>query len=220
MKLDEFEKNFFSQKRVDEKEFDNKYFEGKWRNEVMSYDIESRRTIEGKNPELIIKNFQPNKAIDIGCGPGCLVGLLEEKGFRECYGVDISKDAIQTSPKNIQQRLSVGNSTSLNFKNDEFDLVICREVLEHLTIREIFNTVKEMARLSSKYIYVTTRFHQNPKTIFDFDTDFETDPTHITCLNIEMLRLMFVLNGFKRNENIENEMDWLNKKRVLVYQKN
>jgi 2-polyprenyl-3-methyl-5-hydroxy-6-metoxy-1,4-benzoquinol methylase len=220
MKLDEFEKNFFNQLEVNNKHFDKAYFEGEWRKEKMSYSLDSRRVIEGDNPKNIINYFKPVKAIDVGCGPGSLVALLKENGFDNCDGIDISEDAIADAPLNIKDRLHVGDSTEMKIQDDIYDLVICREVLEHLTIKQIVSTVKEMCRISNKYVYVTTRFHPNPRSIFDFTTEFEVDPTHISCLNIEMLRLIFILNNFKRSKELEQSIDWQNKGRVLVYQKN
>lgn len=219
MDLKEFENNFFNQKKVDSNHFDKSYFEGEWRKEKMSYSLDSRRSIEGKNPENIVNFLKPKKALDVGCGPGSLVALLDEIGFKECYGIDISNDAISDAPMSVKKRLFVGDSTSMNFKDKSFDLIICREVLEHLTVRQIVNSVNEMCRISSEYVYVTTRFHPNPKSVYDFTTEFEVDPTHITCLNIEMLRLLFVLNGFKREETIEEKIDWQKKRRVLIYKR-
>ena len=38
-------------------------------------------------------------------------------------------------------------------------------------------------------------------------------------MNMDMLRLMFVLQGFRRRSDLETRMDWMNKGRVLVYEK-
>ena len=56
-------------------------------------------------------------------------------------------------------------------------------------------------------------------TLFDVTTEPQVDPTHITLQTIEMLRLMFVLQGLRRRPDLEAVMDWLNKGRVLVYEK-
>ena len=45
------------------------------------------------------------------------------------------------------------------------------------------------------------------------------DPTHITLLNKEFLRCLFVLEGFKSRPDLEDRMDWGNKGRVLVYER-
>ena len=100
-----------------------------------------------------------------------------------------------------------------------YDLVICREVLEHLTVLEVKKAVANMVRLTSKFIYVTTRFHPNPPTLLDFNTSDDLDPSHITLLNKDMLRLMFVLEGCRSRPDLEERMDWGNKGRVLVLEK-
>jgi len=100
-----------------------------------------------------------------------------------------------------------------------YDLVICREVLEHLTVLQVKQTVTNMVRMTSKFIYVTTRFHPNPANLLDFTTQFDVDPSHITLLNKDMLRLMFVLEGCRSRPDLEVRMDWGHKGRVLVLDK-
>jgi len=216
--LKQFERKVFSQKKVSTKKYNSEYFNSKWRKDNNSYQINIRRKIEGKNPLLIKKVFKPKKVLDMGCGPGALMYLLNEIGVN-CYGVDPSKDVKKIAPKNIKNKIKLG-STSKNYeKSNSYDLIICREVFEHLTILEIKKAVSELCRISSKFIYLTTRFHSKPISIYDMTTEFEVDPTHITCLNQDLLRLMFILEGYKSRPDLEKKMDWLNKKRVLVYEK-
>ncbi len=216
--LKQFENKVFSQKKVSAKQFNSDYFNLKWRKDNSNYQIDIRRKIEGKNPILIKKIFRPKKALDMGCGPGALMYLLYELGVN-CYGLDPSKDVKKISPKKIQSKIKLGSTSMNNEKSNSYDLVICREVFEHLTILEIKKAVSELCRISSKYIYLTTRFHPKPASLFDSTTEFEVDPTHITCLNQDFLRMLFILEGFKSRPDLEKKMDWLNKKRVLVYEK-
>ena len=216
--LKQFENKVFSQKKVSAKKFNSDYFNLKWRKDNSNYQIDIRRKIEGKNPILIKKIFRPKKALDMGCGPGALMYLLHELGVN-CYGLDPSKDVKKIYPKKIQSKIKLGSTSMNNEKSNSYDLVICREVFEHLTILEIKKAVSELCRISSKYIYLTTRFHPKPASLFDSTTEFEVDPTHITCLNQDFLRMLFILEGFKSRPDLEKKMDWLNKKRVLVYEK-
>lgn len=216
--LKQFEYKVFSQKKVSAKKFNSDYFKVKWRKDNSNYQIDIRRKIEGKNPILIKKVFRPKKVLDMGCGPGALMYLLHELGVN-CYGLDPSKDVKKISPKKIQSKIRLGSTSMNNEKSNSYDLVICREVFEHLTILEIKKAVSELCRISSKYIYLTTRFHPKPASLFDSTTEFEVDPTHVTCLNQDFLRMLFILEGFKSRPDLEKKMDWLNKKRVLVYEK-
>lgn len=217
--LEQFEEFYLNQKSVSAEDFSTEYFKGEWRQQVMSYDIQTRRDIEGKNPANIIEFLKPGVAVDIGCGPGALISLLKENGFDGCHGVDISEEAKQMAEPSIRDRIKVAPAWQTGFEDSSFDLVICREVLEHLTVAQIFATIKEMCRISSDKVYVTTRFHPEPESLYDVTTEFEVDPTHISCMNIEMMRLFFVLNGFKRDPELEGQIDWMNKGRVLIYRR-
>ena len=69
-------------------------------------------------------------------------------------------------------------------------------MLEHLTVLQVRSTVGEMCRASSRFVYATTRFHPEPEALLDLTTDFEIDPTHITLLSKDFVRMLFVLEGF------------------------
>ena len=74
-------------------------------------------------------------------------------------------------------------------------------------------------RASSRFTYVTTRFNREPGNMLDFTTEFDVDPSHITLLAKDFLRVLFVLEGFKRRADLEAQMDWAGKNRVLVYER-
>ena len=130
------------------------------------------------------------------------------------------KSSKQLATPAVRDRITVGVVTDPTLKPaGMYDLVICREVLEHLTVLQVKQAVANMVRLTSKFIYVTTRFHPRPATLLDFTTQFDVDPSHITLLNKDMLRLMFVLEGCRSRPDLEARMDWGNKGRVLVLEK-
>lgn len=199
-------------------EFDEKYFTGEWRHGYTTYTLETRRKVEGKNPELIRHVLKPNKLLDVGCGPGLLVLMLRELSVA-ATGIDASEFALKTAPDIVKPHISKGNILDIPFAENDYDVLICREVLEHLTVIQVAKAVDEMCRVSSKYVYVTTRYAHECNSIFDVETEFEADPTHITCMNKSLLRTLFVLNGFKSRPDLEKQLDWLEKGRVLVYEK-
>lgn len=171
---------------------------------VTDYSFEARKAIEGRHPDLIVQAFQPREVYDIGCGPGHLVRLLADRGvyaqgFDKAEGFDIAVPKRPRFPK--------------------ADLVICREVLEHLTVKEIAQAVRNLCQLSSRYVYLTTRFAKNPEHFLSVDTSDDLDPTHISLLNRDFLRLLFVLEGFRRRADLEQQMDWKGYGRVLVYER-
>ena len=219
MNVSEFEARILEQKPVSQGEYDANYFTGEWRADGNSYSLETRREIEAKNPSLIKDVFQPKKVLDLGCGPGALMHLLWEIGV-VADGVDFAESSRDLATPEVRDRISIGEVTDATLKPaNAYDLVICREVLEHLTVLQVRQAVANMVRMTSKFVYVTTRFHPNPASLLDFTTQFDVDPTHITLLNKDMLRLMFVLEGCRSRPDLEERMDWGRKGRVLVLEK-
>jgi cytidyltransferase-like protein len=216
--LDDFEAFLMDQDQTTADDYSKEYFTDAWRAENNDYSVETRRVKEGKNPQLITDTFKPTKAIDMGCGPGALMFLLQECGV-EADGVDFSDASKEIAPKEVADRIKIGSIIDIALPSNAYDLVICREVFEHLTVLQVQKAVENLCRISSKYIYVTTRFHPEPQSLFDVTTEFHVDPTHINCMNKDMLRLMFNLQGFKRRKDLEAKMDWRNVGRVLVYEK-
>lgn len=219
MNITEFESRVLEQKPVTSEHYDSEYFTGDWRAEGNNYSLETRRQIEARNPFLIKEVFQPHRVLDLGCGPGALMHLLWELGV-DVDGIDFAASSTLLATPEVRDRIRVGAVTDPTIKPaDSYDLVICREVLEHLTVLEVRRAVVNMVRMTSRFIYVTTRFHPNPAGLLDFTTQFEVDPSHITLLNKDMLRLMFVLEGCRSRPDLESRMDWGGKGRVLVLEK-
>jgi 2-polyprenyl-3-methyl-5-hydroxy-6-metoxy-1,4-benzoquinol methylase len=219
MNIHEFENRVHEQKSVASGHYDADYFTGEWRDGGNNYSLETRRQIEARNPFLIKEVFQPKRVLDLGCGPGALMHLLWEIGV-DVEGIDFAESSRGLATPQVRDRITVGQVTDQTLKPaNSYDLVVCREVLEHLTVLQVRQAVANMARMTSKFIYVTTRFHPHPESLLDFTTQFDVDPSHITLLNKDMLRLLFVLEGCKSRPDLESKMDWGNKGRVLVLEK-
>ena len=219
MNITEFERQVLDQKPVGSTHYDSEYFTGDWRADGNNYNLETRRQIEAKNPSLIKDVFQPKKVLDLGCGPGALMHLLWELGV-DVEGIDFAESSRQVATPEVRERITIGQVTDPTLKTaNTYDLVISREVLEHLTVLQVKQAVANMVRMTSKFIYVTTRFHPSPASLLDFTTQFDVDPSHITLLNKDMLRLMFVLEGCRSRPDLEARMDWGHKGRVVVLEK-
>jgi ubiquinone/menaquinone biosynthesis C-methylase UbiE len=216
--VDAFERTVLGQEPWSEAHYDDDYFASDWREGDNRYDLETRRRIEDRNPQLIKDVFDPKRVLDVGCGPGFLMAFLQELGV-EVEGVDFSPSSLTLAPESVRDTIRIGDVTELGAAAASSDLVICREVLEHLTVLQVRRTVAELCRVSSRFVYVTTRFHADPSSLLDVTTDFETDPTHITLMAKDLLRTLFVLEGFRRRAELEERMDWGGKGRVLVYER-
>lgn len=213
-----FEQLSITQRLTPAEHYDDDYFTGEWREGGENYTLENRRKIEGRNPNLIKEVFEPRHALDLGCGPGALMTLLDELGVK-CDGIDFSPQIKALAPERVRSRITVADVTAPVLPDNAFDLVICRELLEHLTIAQVQRTVQNVCRMTSRYAYITTRYHPAPVTLLDVTDEKHVDPSHITLLTKDLMDLLFVLQGMKRRPDLEKRMDWLNKGRVLVYEK-
>lgn len=218
MMASSFEELVLNQRPVAPDHYDTEYFDSDWRDGDNRYDLETRRRIEGRNPDLIKDVFGPARVLDVGCGPGFLMALLAERGL-DVDGIDFSPESLALAPETVRDRITVGEVTDPHVPERSYDLVICREVLEHLTILQVRRTVEQVCRASSRFVYATTRFHPDPSHLLDVTTQFDVDPSHITLMTKELLRCLFVLEGFARRPDLEEQMDWADKDRVLVYER-
>jgi ubiquinone/menaquinone biosynthesis C-methylase UbiE len=216
--VEDFERAVLAQEPVPIERYDAEYFSSGWREGGNRYDLETRRRVEARNPELIKEVFRPQRVLDVGCGPGFLMHFLHELGV-SADGIDGSAASLALAPGTVRDRIIVGPVTRPQVPPASYDLVVCREVLEHLTVLQIRRTVTELCRASSRFVYVTTRFHPDPDGLLDFTSEPEVDPTHISLLAKDLLRCMFVLEGFRRRADLEDAMDWARKGRVLVYER-
>lgn len=213
-----FEELVRSQIEVASEHYDETYFASGWREDDNRYDLDTRRRIEGPNPQLIKDVLTPARVYDVGCGPGFLMALLDELGV-EVAGADYAEASLELAPATVRDKIAIAPVTALPPPDKSQDVVVCREVLEHLTVLQVRRAVAEMCRISGRLVYVTTRFHPEPDGLLDVTTQFDVDPSHITLMTKAFLRTLLVLEGFRTRPDLEERMDWGKKGRVLVLER-
>jgi ubiquinone/menaquinone biosynthesis C-methylase UbiE len=117
----------------------------------------SKYSQNDKFPEIIDINkdlfkLKSNKnLLDLGCGDGAFLILLEDLTNLELYGVDISEHAIKEFEKKIRNNglninIEHSNLNKLPFPDNYFDVITCHEVLEHIV--DISPALAEMWRVA------------------------------------------------------------------------
>ena len=92
--------------------------------------------------------------LDVGCGNGILVNYLD-KQFPNRFARICGTDRSETSLKFVQTEKVCANIDELPFKNGEFDLVTCLEVIEHLPQEIYTSALKELKRIAGQYIIIS-----------------------------------------------------------------
>ena len=210
--LDALEAYALAQTATPPEHYDAAYFGGSWRG-ANPYTLEDRRRIEGIHPDLIASLWRGRSILDVGCGPGHLMALLQERGMA-VRGIEPSEAAVALAPEAVTRRIWCGPAREATA---DAEVVICREVLEHLTVAELTEMVGHLFRLASHAVYITTRFHQSPSSVFAVMDEPCIDPSHITLLTQTLLRALCVMHGGRRNRDAEAVLDHAGKGRVLVY---
>ncbi len=72
-----------------------------------------------------------HRLLDIGCGPGLLLGQAAERGA-DAWGIDVSQTALALARRQVPRaRVHVCNAESLCFGDDSFDHITCIGTFEH-----------------------------------------------------------------------------------------
>ena len=120
-----------------------RYIEGRWNSVI----------------EAMINNYNlPSnpKILDVGCGKGFLLyDFLKVCPNAKIYGLDISDYAIANSPKEIRDRLIVGDAKNIPWPDNFFDLAISINTLHNLYNYDLHLALKELERVGkNKYLCV------------------------------------------------------------------
>ena len=152
---------------------------------------------------LAIERFAPNSVIDLGCGNGLYPKLCAHLGVQDVLGVDgIERDATVLSPDtyikaDLQQPFDAGR---------KFDLVVCLEVVEHITPESTDILIDSVARHAQKHIMFSMaepgqpgNGHINCKTIAQVLDIWASRGWHPDLTATLGLRAVSTMSWFRRN---------------------
>ena len=145
----------------------------------------------------LIKNLKGvSSVLDVGCGPGVYCAEFHKQGF-DVVGVDYAENVIKKASKdNPSVKFVVGDAYDLPFNDAEFDLVSCVGVLQ--CVYEPEKIVKELTRVSKKYVLVSTLLRQ--KKLDDplrfLHKKLETDDWPTKDYHPAELEVLFEREGF------------------------
>ena len=105
----------------------------------------------------IIQPLTFNSVLDIGCGSGQLLKWIKHtRPHVQCHGVDISQVALNKVKIDIP--LKQGRIQELPYPDDQFDLIICTHVLDHIPQPDIPKALTELKRVGVGHVWVETSY--------------------------------------------------------------
>ena len=137
---------------------------------------------------VITRNIIGPKVLDAGCGSGALTDHFSRLGF-DVVGLDYH-DFCLLEAKNrghMGHYLKADLTTTLPFRDNEFDTTYCCDVLEHVDDQLV---LKELARVTAKRIIFMVP--QNATNLLQYGLLLPTyqDPTHLRYYTESMLYLL------------------------------
>ena len=161
--------------------YDAFYYQHCCGNEYVRNDFWLRQF--GRIADHIHNEIDPTTVLDAGCAKGFLVETLRACGV-EAYGIDISDYAIQQVVEEIKPYCTVGSV--LDPFPRKYDLIVCIEVLEHLSPAECDVAVANFCLFSDQVLFSST-------------PDDYREATHINVRPPEYWAGLFARYGFYRD---------------------
>jgi len=120
----------------------------RWLTERWVANLEQAFDRIGKDP-----HGAPKRALEVGCGEGVIAGKLFER-FDEVVALDLPDAGLRREWRAYHgPRFLHADAHALPFEDNQFDLVVAVEVLEHLT--DPVKGLQEMARVGRRHLVVS-----------------------------------------------------------------
>ncbi len=114
--------------------------------------------------EEIVKRIRPRTVLDAGCAMGMLVEALRDRGV-EAFGIDISEYALSRVRDDIRPYCSY--ASILDALPQKYDLIVCIEVLEHLSAADAGHAIANMCKYSDDILFSSTPLDYREVTHFN-----------------------------------------------------
>ena len=166
--------------------FTKDYYEDGIRKHISGYENYKWMPTRSIPEALDIKEYFDFKTcVDYGCAKGFLVNALRIIGC-DAYGEDISEYAVQNCHPNVKDYVSLPN-------DNVYDLLICKDVLEHIEEEDLPGVLQNFARKSNQFFFVIPLEDEDRFRI----REYEVDITHVTKKDEEWWIKMFESQGFR-----------------------
>jgi SAM-dependent methyltransferase len=137
----------------------------------------------GQIADHIVEEIAPRTVLDAGCAMGFLVEALRDRGI-DAFGLDVSEYAIKSVREDVQPHCRVASIADPLAQR--YDLVVCIEVLEHLSRDQAEQAIDNLCGHTDDIIFSST-------------PDEFKEVTHINVRPPESWAEAFARRGFVRD---------------------
>lgn|GEM_PF-1197433 len=167
------------------------------------------------------------KLIDVGCGVGDFTLDLAVKysQFEKVVGIDFLKERVDIARQKVEQIKNVfffeADLLDIPFVDRSFDMTICINVLHHVYIDDFSKAIRELARITGKYLILEIR---NKKNIFNFWYKYVVIPLFYRDLPVYDISISEVCDLIKNDYQLEMtrgvlSVDWGCRRLILVFKR-
>jgi ubiquinone/menaquinone biosynthesis C-methylase UbiE len=165
-----------------------------------------------------------SKLIDAGCGRGDFAIEIAQRypNLNQIYGSDFSKETISIARQETgpSERVIFCEADLLNmpFQDGQFDITLCINVLHHIHINDLANVIKELTRITKRYLILEIKNNDNFYYRYIHPTSFGGITVYPT--SIKKLNPLLETNRFHLKEQRGIFVfNWLSPLVLLLYEK-
>lgn len=171
-------------------------FEEKFRGSEELIKERQKKYLKFINPLKILKDEV--KALDIGCGRGEWISLLNENGFN-ARGIDVNESMVRlASQKGLNAAVSDALGELKSLDENSIDIITAFQVVEHIKFDDVLELIKEAKRVLAPCGILILET-PNPENIMVGTQWFYLDATHKNPIPCELLSFATHYYGLERN---------------------
>ncbi len=151
-------------------------------------------------------SLKPESLVSVGCGEGFdLKHILSIYQPKKTVGVDLSKSALNYAQKQLPEVEFIQEDASkLPFKDNQFDLVVALEILEH--IPDYDKAISELKRIAKNKVIITVPWEPSFSMVSlmrgKYLKRLGRHPEHINAWNKKSFTKVIKKHGFKIKKHV------------------
>jgi SAM-dependent methyltransferase len=147
-----------------------------------------------------------NRVLDMGCGQGIFLQLLQAKGI-SAVGVDSNQQLLAIARRSGAEVVQADVIQYLNAATGEFDGMFCSHLIEHLCFDQVVDLLEgACTRLASRGVLVL--LFPNPASLNMQLNYFWRDPTHVRLYQRDLIVALLTHYGLAIETGFPEAISW------------